>query len=444
MQRYRVLPSIRLMQCINIHPKAAEELGISMRKICFLRFGIICTEVKVNITDDININEIVLDEETITHLNIPLSINYEIKATDFEIIIGPYIGLLIHKKQDTLDKYINAYKNYLTDYKSIGGAVIVFSVEGINQGSETVNGYLYNPINEEWVKGTYAYPTALFKRIGINKSLRNHLHEKLGNAIFNEYILNKWEMYDWLSATPELRCHLPESILYKGQRDLLLFLTLHQIAYLKPISGSQGKGIIEIKNDGIKYYVNFIEQKKCIEKEFYTVLDACIFINQLINHRRYIIQSGIKLIQTEGCKHDFRILVLKDDDGRWQDYGLVVRTGVKGSILSNISSGGIAEKGEQFLKQLELNAGEIFDLKYNMTRIALEVANTIQKCGIHCGNLGIDMGIDTNGYIWIIEVNSLDPNHTILLDAKLPQQFYLVKNANMLYAKKLAGFGSGE
>ena len=44
------------------------------------------------------------------------------------------------------------------------------------------------------------------------------------------------------------------------------------------------------------------------------------------------------------------------------------------------------------------------------------------------------------GHIWIIEVNNKDPNHTILLDAKDRQQLYSIKRANMLYAKRLAGF----
>jgi hypothetical protein len=70
----------------------------------------------------------------------------------------------------------------------------------------------------------------------------------------------------------------------------------------------------------------------------------------------------------------------------------------------------------------------------------LEVVQNIEQCGVHCGNLGIDIAVDNQKKMWIIEVNNLNPSPLFALDINDRPLFYQIKLMNMLYAKRLAGF----
>lgn len=120
---------------------------------------------------------------------------------------------------------------------------------------------------------------------------------------------------------------------------------------------------------------------------------------------------------------------------------MIARTGNINSIVSNISRGGLAEKGEIILKKhLNMTDKEAFIRRNIMSNLSIAIAKSIEECGINCGNLGIDLGIDKKGKIWLIEVNNKDPNHTIAIDAEDRQMFYKIKMKNMLYCKYLDGF----
>ena len=287
----------------------------------------------------------------------------------------------------------------------------------------------------------YPYPAALFKRTGLNRRLRNHMHKIIGNAIFNEYVLDKRETYDWLSAFIDIKPHIPETKVYNHVGDLRKYLNLFSRVYIKPIVGSQGVGIVEISKENEGFLVSFVEDNYIKKIKFQNESALCKYLDGLLTKGKVIIQRGVELVHTEGRKNDFRLLILKNNKGIWEDYGMIVRHGVKGSIISNISGGGVAEKGDSFLRNsLNLNEDNAYQLRKQISNLAIKVGEAIDLCGVNCGNLGIDMGIDDKGHIWIIEVNNKDPNHTIALDANEKNMFYSIKKANMLYAKRLAGF----
>ncbi|SDK73149.1 YheC/YheD family endospore coat-associated protein [Natronincola ferrireducens] len=439
--KYRIIPNLRHQQCLLIHPTTAKKLGIEYRKLTYLRFGVNCVEVKIILSMEAAPGEVSLDNQIIENLKIPLFASYEIKIKPYEIVIGPYIGILVHKKEETLDKNINVYSNYLYDYEAIGGVILAFSVEGIQMKCDKIRGYIFNPQTQKWEKGIYPYPAAVFKRTGMGKTMRNHIHRVIGDAIFNEYILNKWETYDWLSNFAEIKPYLPDSRIYNNKGDLKIYLKLYNKVYIKPIDGSQGIGIIEVVKDNEEFIVGYIKDGQTNKKQFTQENNMWDYIESFLRKGKFIVQRGIDLVHTNGRKNDFRLLIIKNNKGIWEDYGMIARYGVEGSIISNISGGGSAELGEVFLKNtLKLSEDRAYQLRKEISTIATRVGEAIDACGINCGNLGIDMGIDEKGNIWIIEVNNKDPNHTIALDAKDRQMFYGIKRANMLYAKRLAGF----
>lgn len=412
------------------------------RKITYIRFGHKCCEATVHCSSELQRHELLLSANIIEQLQLPLQPRYQLKITDYEITVGPYIGLLAFRKKLHLDNSVSVLSNYLYDYESIGGAILAFSAEGVDMEKQVIEGYVYNPDLQQWDHGFYPYPKSLFKRAGMNKSLRDHFHSILGENIFNSYIFNKWEMHSWLQEFETSKPFLPDTILYETADDVLWFLKTYKEAYIKPIYGSQGAGIIKAEKIGNNFVFAYKEanvmQKKIIE----TSKEAKAFIKEKLKKKGYIIQQSLTLLKHGDSVIDFRMLLVKDQHGNWKDYSLITRYGKSGNYVSNISDGGKAELAVNTLRnELELSEEEVYTIRKQIARVCIDAARNIEKCGVHVGNLGIDIALDENLAIWIIEINNKDPNHTISIDAKDKQTFYQIKKANMQYAKFLAGFG---
>jgi hypothetical protein len=122
---------------------------------------------------------------------------------------------------------------------------------------------------------------------------------------------------------------------------------------------------------------------------------------------------------------------------------MVSRYGGKQSIVSNISSGGLAEATwTMLLNYYKGDEEKAFRKLNHMKHLGLQTARQLETSGFHYGNLGMDMGMDQDGKLWIIEINNVYPNHTIALDAEDSLMYRTVMSTPLLYAKWLTGFRS--
>jgi glutathione synthase/RimK-type ligase-like ATP-grasp enzyme len=440
-RKYKIISHLSEKGTITFNPETLKVLGLDSKKILFIRFGIRVYETKLCSSSELRENEILLSNEIIEDLIIPLYGSYDLLLEGNELIIGPYIGMLTAKTEDELSKIVKSLNSYIYSYDEIGGAILAFSTGGIDENLQLIHGYCFNPEDKSWIKSTYSYPAAIFKRVWIKKELGNHFRSLLGDAIFNNYLFDKWQAYQWLSCFDGVKEYLPVTELYKTPFSLRMFLNEHESIYIKPISGSQGRGIMKLeKKDNWSFlYYNDMENK--VEKCFKTNDELNQFLSSNLKESKYIIQKSLNLISTEESIIDFRLIILKNQRGEWQDIGMLGRQSVKGSIVSNVSAGGRTENGEITIKNiLKLSEEEISQLRKRMSNIAISAAEALDKCGLNCGNLGVDMTIDVNGHIWIIEINNLNPNHMIAKTAGDREMFYRARLLNMLYAKGLAGF----
>jgi glutathione synthase/RimK-type ligase-like ATP-grasp enzyme len=439
--KYRIIPKNKEKGIVLVHPQGIRQLEIESTRIAYIKFGVKCCEAHVKRSQKIKKNEIHLSQDIIDELGIAIFLSYEIFMHKNIIHLGPYIGILSDKKEKKTEEIVNNLNSYVYNYAQIGGAILVFSEEGVDMNQKLISGFLYNPYQNKWEKGLYPYPTSIFKRTGIKKKLRNHFQSLLGDSIFNNYIFNKWEFHQWMQAFPSTKIYLPDTVLYQKKLDLKTFLEYHSSIYIKPIHGSQGFRIMKLDKEKDFYNVTSRHNGENIIQRFNQLDEINDFFKKNLKPKRYILQKSLNLISDDHQTIDFRLILVKDGNGQWTTVGMIAKYGCKGHFTSNLSSGGTAHMLEFPLKNiLQLNESEISHLRCKIRKIAEEVAHALDLCGIGCGNLGIDIGMDTSGCLWIIEANNIDPNHTIAIDAKDRQMFYRARLCNMLYAKKLAGF----
>jgi len=109
--------------------------------------------------------------------------------------------------------------------------------------------------------------------------------------------------------------------------------------------------------------------------------------------------------------------------------------------VSNISSGGTAYRVTEILEKV-MPSSVVPSMEEKIRNFDLEICNALDEIGINCGDLGVDVGVDTQGCLWLIEINNRDPDPTIALNIRDRRLYYDLKAGRLLYAKALAGFGS--
>jgi hypothetical protein len=91
---------------------------------------------------------------------------------------------------------------------------------------------------------------------------------------------------------------------------------------------------------------------------------------------------------------------------------------------------------------VKLSTNLIESLETEIRVFAIDVCNALDESGINCGTLGLDIGVDKTGHLWLIEINNRDPNPSIALNIHDVHLYYQLKTGPLFYAKFLAGFNT--
>ncbi|MGB8954751.1 MAG: YheC/YheD family protein [Tumebacillaceae bacterium] len=441
-QSYRVIPAILDDHRLTLHPETAQRLGLSFRQVGFVRFGLRVVDVEWERSAEIEQDEIGLSITCIERLGLPIECPFELRVNGNELEFGPFIGILAAPSLDRLSEIVQNLGSYVHDYPSIHGSVLALALDSFDPDAQEVRGYLYHPETETWEPGTYGYPASLFKRLGVSSNLRTHLQAALPGRVFNDYLFDKWEMHRWLSQFSSLRPHLPDCRLYQKAQDVTQMLKQHPRVIVKPIRGSQGKGVMLLTREGKGYQVRQVQDQDEQGERLAKLSELEAFLEDKLVPKQFLIQQALDLLEVDQHRIDFRSIVVKNGSGQWANMALIAKIGTQGSIVSNISQGGRAEPAAKTLKHsLHFPDDDVVAKMADMESLSLLAARRLEECGVHAGNLGLDLALDREDRLWILEINNFNPNHTIAIDAGERDLYYQIKHLNMMYAKRLAGFG---
>ena len=383
-----------------------------------------------------------LSSDVINETQVLTDIQYEIVFRDKKLYIGPVIGILIPRKLANIEtKNLKIYENYLINYDQIKGMILLFTEDGIIWDKKMVEGFVYHPLKEDWERNIYPFPSAFFTRKRINLPLQEKLRNQIGASFFNSYTFNKWEMWQWLSNFDKIKAILPETRLLQSTYDLTFMLNKHNTIFIKPISGMKGLGVFQVEKKDNRFILSFRQDNEN-KVDYYEKLDD--LIHELSTHmkwNKYLVQQHINLYQYNGRKTDIRVILQKGSQGLWKVLDMISRYGEKESIVSNISRGGIAEKTwEMLLRFYKKNELLAYEKYLEIEELAILIGKNLESNNFQFGNLGVDIGMDQHGKIWLIEINNWYPDPTIAFDANDSLLYYQVKANPLKYAKWLAGF----
>ncbi|WP_273834086.1 YheC/YheD family protein [Guptibacillus sedimenti] len=412
-----------------------------------LQFGIRSVEVTIHFSDAIKKENVYLSTDVLKQLRLPLTCGYDLVVQGGKVTIGPFIGILCELTNRKLTEMLPTYSSFVKGYRYIGGAIAVFSIEGIQKEKQTITGYLYDPEKNSWEVKSLPFPAVVMSiaEPSLTASWEVfHEHMKnfeslLGGRVFNYPHFSKWEMHQMLRS--ELKEHLPETTLYTNVENIHEMLNRHGNIYIKPLHGRLGKRIFNVVKNGEQIKVKYDEKRMRHEEVFSSNADSHLFFQKHLIPGAFLIQQTIPLKMHKGSVIDFRVMVAKNEKGLWENLGIYSRYGARGQIVSNITAGGHTEIARDTLKTVwKLEDKEIQRVEQEMEQIVLRSIEVLENQGYHLGNIGVDIGLDEECHMSIIEINHQNPDPYIALMANDRLAFYKCRFQLMRYGRYLGGF----
>ncbi|WP_019121931.1 YheC/YheD family protein [Brevibacillus massiliensis] len=301
------------------------------------------------------------------------------------------------------------YKKLSMIGRRSGIGVFVFSPLQVDFNTRTVTGYFLK--HDEWQKGSFPLPDVIYDRCFISPGYRQYkpFIEKLQSdpqiTFMSNGLAGKWQVYKILALSPELSRLLPDTQPFTW-KSFAAKLRSEKAVIVKPASGTHGNGVIRItRKKGSFEVIGRKRNNSPMQKKIHSWKNLHEFLIHFIADRPFILQTYLDLNTPDGAPFDVRVLVQKNGEGKWQTTGKAVRMGEKKSITSNLHGGGRALPFVPFLEKYFSRKQQV-RIMAEIDRVAELLPGFLETYHGRLAELGIDLGVDQEGRIWIIEVNS--------------------------------------
>ncbi|UOF89430.1 YheC/YheD family protein [Fodinisporobacter ferrooxydans] len=336
--------------------------------------------------------------------------------------IGPLVGILAHVRYKPASGVYGeqepAFRKLLDAANDLGMMGYVFSPLEIEWATDMTWAYQYIAAKEgegQWRRLKLPLPDVVYDQISTRKfetranvqAASKRLQKLMQKRFFNQGFFNKWQVHQWLTGDAATSKYVPDSVRYENPAATDALLNRYGNLYLKPIHGSLGIGIIKLTRlaDGRIYYQ--LKQRKKTVQGYAKGTAQALQILKKRQRNHLIVQQGLNLLAYQGRPFDIRVLMQKDGEGKWSRTKMFVRIAKQGEITSNLTTGGDARPIRETLQEMFRDQGKVSQILKDIRSCIKVVPLAIeQQAEISLGELGLDLGIDTNGKLWVIEANA--------------------------------------
>ncbi|KUG04396.1 hypothetical protein ASZ90_018163 [hydrocarbon metagenome] len=409
---------------IIISEKLVNKYSIPRVNTIQVRVGGLIVESRLKVRDNLTGYQISPSLARSLHLKSSKKLRLRYDTGENMIHLGPVIGILAaalpnRANREELDPTsLQAELTYLSHIgRSTGGLVYVFLPGSVNWSNNSVKGYNYRFVNANrgvWQSSIYPLPDVVYNRISSRKSeirrgvqaTLQMLNDSPYTKIFNPSYLNKWQVFQTLSRNESLKPYLPET--YKlNEESIEKMLDKYSVLYLKPSNGSLGIGIIKVKRLAANHLKFTVYSRGRINGSCDNAAQLLKKTSAYRKDKPYIVQQGLDLARYHGSVFDVRIIYQKNGRGEWQIGKKFARIAPGRSSISNLSRGGRVVTSRSLFKSLYKKKSLIEEKNAKIKELCELVAVTLdtESQGFF-GELGLDIGMDTKGWPWLIEVNS--------------------------------------
>ncbi|MER1957793.1 MAG: YheC/YheD family protein [Solibacillus sp.] len=311
------------------------------------------------------------------------------------------IGMLHHRKNP--DTVLKSYA-FAAVAKAEGLDFFYFTPRAVNFTTRTIQAKVLE--NGVWQEKNVSFPDVIYnagspEKLAISRNIIKQLRSEI--PFTTNSIGNKLNITKRLIEAKEFANYLIPTTNIKRVKQFYEQIQMYKKLVFKPVEGRKGKGIYFISK-----LVNGYEVQKDSTRQTLSKAQLDSFLQQQLTEESFIVQPYIQSTMKNGQVFDFRIHVQKNGEGQWVITTVYPRVAPHGSIIPNINNGGFTNYLEPFL-QLEFKE-EAFNIKRMLEHFGLSLARHLDEIQMIkfdevIDEIGIDVGLDENGKLWIYEVN---------------------------------------
>jgi len=284
--------------------------------------------------------------------------------------------------------------------KARGIELLYFNAEDVDMVNNVivgriVNGKKWERVEREIPKIVDVSPFCYKHRVVVNYLRdRTYLTDSLRNR------LTKEKLQDLLKRDKELSQYMLPSQKIETYKNIQDFIDEFGEVVIKPVKSTRGRGVFIVAKKGDKLVVgNEREETVMSLHEFQK------FYIDYIKDTTHIVQKAIDSRLPSGDPFDCRIHLEKNGRGKWDTLDISVRIGLGQKVVSHVSNGSSRLPIKPFLEmQYAENADDIYS---NLREVAFLIARKIERVRkTKLMSLGVDVGIDKSGEIFIFGTNS--------------------------------------
>lgn len=418
---------------VYISNPLAKMLKLSGRKSVNVKLGRDTVPASVR-TINRSGNHVYMSAGLRRSVRIPTSGNVYLSSPDSgdAIKLGPLIGILTDSSTRSTSLPFGprtAFVKQLLYLARKKAYFFAFTPRDINWQQETVHGWFLDG-RGSWYRRVVPLPDVVYNRLPsrqaevgstISTLRQRFIHKQI--PYFNWSFFNKSDVYRLLENDPEALRHLPESVNNPTPERIREMLEKHQFLYYKPTGGSLGAGIYRLTYHPRRgYFVRYRKNGGNVLMRF----SAFPSLMRLLRARHgsglsgYVVQQGIRLIEIDNCPIDFRFHMHKNGSNEWVVAGIGAKKAGRGSVTTHVKNGGSLMTPEQALSR---TFGDRAESVLNETKkVAVRLSEAIERNHKHTlGELGLDIGIDRDGEVWMFEANA-KPGRSIFKHPALKEQ----------------------
>ncbi|MGF9893260.1 YheC/YheD family protein [Priestia megaterium] len=320
---------------------------------------------------------------------------------------NPVIGICVSKLkpvfQRLVEKRLERYANDIT--------VIKFYIDDLDLESRKIKGIALKKKEEKIheKQGVFPLPSVIYLQCHVEPKIVRKIEGLIGCKVFNNFIFDKWECWEILRRDDALCPYLPYTQKFEHKTNLPHLLSVYKDIFLKPVDlrhGHGSRGIFRVRWKGEAIVELTYREKESIQrKSFESYEKFQDWISPKLS-KTYIIQQSIQTITCYQKATDIRLNMNKNNQGQWEVSLLLLRVA---SNDSHITQKVLTAQPIKNLTKMSPSNKDIDTVRIEETliNIGFKICHSLDKSGHHMADLGIDLGIDENGHVWIFEVNSL-------------------------------------
>jgi hypothetical protein len=331
-----------------------------------------------------------------------------------------YVGILVN--QSLFERIPSGKTKFeaIKLYEEAGDAYNItpcyFRLQDVKPGYKTIKAYVKT--GTRYKRTTVPFPQVIHNRAIYFKQGSYKRLEQLasrGKYIFNFWNrYSKWHIHQLLKKDPSLTPHLPIS--YKASVYALRnLMNGYNSIIIKPVNSSVGMGIMKLERKGSRWKLSYPVHTTGICRSWRSISFSRAIPRMLVRRitaRRYIVQECIPLATYKGSPFDLRVSVQRSELGEWQVTGIVGKVAGKKVFLTNVAQGGKVYKLVKLLEEYPL-LSEI-EVRDNVSFLALKIAEHLSKYIPELADIGLDIGITSEGFPFFIECNGRDQRYSFL------------------------------